>query len=405
MHSVGTLIIGAGVAGAGLACALAERGAATDVAIVDIDIFGKYSSSELNGGGIRATFAEPINMKLALASLKYYQREAKRFDFRQRGYLWMYDAALWESAQVFLPQIRAMGLPVEELNPGELKERYPFLGDVSDLAGATRTPMDGRLNPHKLRIHYLNVAQSGGAQLLDRWQVSAIEGEAPPYRVLLKHVGPRGVKRALTDGVGKNAEELVVEAQRIVNAAGAWASRIAQMYGKSLPVEAFPRHVFLLKQSAVDLEPQPFFIDYPQDIYFRYYERDRQPCTLVSWSDPGEKPGISYAYRGEEYYRQHVALRFEKRIPAMREAELIAGWTGHYELSADKSAIVGPVPGRPGMFNLNGLSAHGVMQSRALGQAMANYLVEGKWPGGLDLDQLNESRFAPGKRTSEKMYV
>src|SRR5215216_7165039 len=102
MHSIPTLIIGAGVAGASLACSLAERNAGQGVAIVDLDVFGKYSSSELNGGGVRCTFAEMVNIKLALASTRYYLEHAKKFDFRQRGYFWMYDEELWEESELFL---------------------------------------------------------------------------------------------------------------------------------------------------------------------------------------------------------------------------------------------------------------------------------------------------------------
>ena len=158
MHSIPTLIIGAGVAGASLACSLAERGAGKGVAVVDVDVFGKLSSSELNGGGVRCTFAEPINVKLSLASTRYYLRHAKKFDFRQRGYLWMYDDELWDDARAFLPVVRSFGLPVEELTRDALRARIPILGDVSDLAGATLTPFDGRLSPHRLRTHYLDHA-------------------------------------------------------------------------------------------------------------------------------------------------------------------------------------------------------------------------------------------------------
>ena len=112
MHSIGTLIIGGGVAGASLACSMAERdGGAGDggkgVAIVDVDVFGKYNSSELNGGGVRCTFAEPVNIRLSLASTRYYLAHANKFDFRQRGYFWMYDEELWEESKKFLPLVRA----------------------------------------------------------------------------------------------------------------------------------------------------------------------------------------------------------------------------------------------------------------------------------------------------------
>ena len=38
----------------------AGSGAGKGVAIADVDVFGKLSSSELNGGGVRCTFAEAL---------------------------------------------------------------------------------------------------------------------------------------------------------------------------------------------------------------------------------------------------------------------------------------------------------------------------------------------------------
>lgn len=410
MHSIGTLIIGGGIAGASLACSLAELQAGRDVALVDVDLYGRLNSSELNGGGVRCTFKEPVNVRLSLHSTRYYLKHAGTVDFRQRGYLWLYDEELWAEARSFLPTVRQFGLPVEELTPRGLSERFPLLGDVSDLAGATLTPFDGRLNPHRLRIHYLNQAEAGGVQVMDRWQVVGIEGERPPYTVRLHRVSPRQIKKTLTDGVAKGYKskadgELTISCQRIVNCAGPWAGEIATLYGRKSYVTPHPRQVFLLRHPEVNLEPLPFFIDYPQDIYFRYYERDRKPCTLVSWSDPGEPDRIDFSYHSEGYYREHVRPRLARRIPQLASAELVGGWVGHYELSPDKGAIVGPVPGRENLFNYNGLSAHGVMQSRALGEAMAHLLVDGKWPDELNLDELAESRFEAARSLVEPMYV
>ncbi len=412
MHSIPTLIIGAGVAGASLACSLSERGAGRGVSIVDLEVFGRYGSSELNGGGVRCTFAEPVNIKLSLASVRYFLAHAKQFDFRQRGYLWMYDEELWDAARTFLPLVRSFGLPVEELEPARVREMFPVLNDVSDLAGATWTPFDGRLSPHRLRTHYINHAQAGGVELLSGWQVVGIEGERPPYRVILRRVSPRAVKRALTDGAAaakaspkEPADELVVSVDRIVNAAGPWAGEVARLYGRTLPITPLPRQVFLLRHPEVNLEPDPFFIDYPQDIYFRHYEYDRRPCTLVSWSDPEQAPGHSFAHDGQAYFDQHVRPRLVKRIARLNDATFAGGWTGHYELTPDKAAIVGDVPDRPGILNYNGLSAHGVMQSRAIGEALAEWMVRGTWPAELNLDELSESRFGPRKTLAEHMYV
>src|SRR5436305_3047016 len=195
MRSLDTLIIGGGVAGASLACSLAEQGGGNGVGLVDPQLFGKWGSSELNGGGVRCTFAEPINIRLSLASTRYFIENASRVDFRQRGYLWMYDAPLWEQSRTFLPLVRSFGLPVDELTAAQTVERFPILNDVSDLAGATFTPFDGRLSPHRLRLHYLNHAQVGGIEFLDRWLVVGIDGDRSPFRVTLRRVNPRAVKK------------------------------------------------------------------------------------------------------------------------------------------------------------------------------------------------------------------
>jgi glycine/D-amino acid oxidase-like deaminating enzyme len=128
-------------------------------------------------------------------------------------------------------------------------------------------------------------------------------------------------------------------------------------------------------------------------------------CTLVSWSDPDEPPGHDFRHYGSDYYQCNVRPRLVRRIAAMNDAEVVGGWVGHYELSPDKAAIVGPVPGRDGLYNYNGLSAHGVMQSRALGEAMAHLLATGSWPDELDLSALTEARFTPGRLLIESMYV
>jgi glycine/D-amino acid oxidase-like deaminating enzyme len=105
------------------------------------------------------------------------------------------------------------------------------------------------------------------------------------------------------------------------------------------------------------------------------------------------------------YYDQHVRPRLVKRIAKLNDASVIGGWTGHYELTPDKAAIVGDVPDRPGIYNYNGLSANGVMQSRGIGEALAEYLTQRQWPTDLDLTGLAESRFGPIKTLVERMYV
>jgi glycine/D-amino acid oxidase-like deaminating enzyme len=60
MERADVLIAGGGIIGSAVAWALARRGFG-GIAVVDLDLAGHYASSELNAGGARATWWQPVN--------------------------------------------------------------------------------------------------------------------------------------------------------------------------------------------------------------------------------------------------------------------------------------------------------------------------------------------------------
>ena len=85
----GVLVVGGGVIGASVAWSLARRGV-SDVRVVDLDLAGIYASSELNAGGARATWWQPVNIDACRVTLDFFREHADEFGFRQKGYLWLY---------------------------------------------------------------------------------------------------------------------------------------------------------------------------------------------------------------------------------------------------------------------------------------------------------------------------
>ncbi|HEY2585413.1 MAG TPA: FAD-dependent oxidoreductase [Tepidisphaeraceae bacterium] len=395
MHSIPTLIIGGGTAGASVACALAELGAGVGVTIVDVDLFGRLGSSASSAGGVNCLFADSLDVRLAVESIAFFRSLASKIDYHEQGSLWLCGPETLGRARQWVETARPLGVEADVLAPAATRERFPLLDDLSDVAGAVLTHAGGFVSPHRLRIHYLNRAQAGGVELMDHWQVVRIEGNAPPYRVTLRQVGPRSVKRALTDGAEKG-DELPIAAERIINAAGPWSSRIAEIYGRRLPIAPESRQMFLVAaKPGVDLRPLPVFIDAPQDIAFRYGEFDRKPALLVTGSSSAGR--IDYA---QQTYQSAVEPKLIKRAPNMAGADVYRAWVAYDDYSADRRAIVGPVPGLPGLFNFNGLSARQTSTAPAMARAMAERLITGRWPDGLNLDELSEARFAQAPSTA-----
>ena len=117
-------IIGAGLIGSSLAYHLTRR-KSMSVALLDIDFEGKYSSSELNAGGVRAEWFHRVNIELSRLTLDFLASHPDQFGFRQKGYLWLYDHNKWKTYQRLAPLFKSLGLNIEELAPSEVQRRIP----------------------------------------------------------------------------------------------------------------------------------------------------------------------------------------------------------------------------------------------------------------------------------------
>ena len=57
-----------------------------DDPVVDLDLACVYASSELNAGGARATWWQPVNVEACRLTLDFFREHADEFGFRELGY-------------------------------------------------------------------------------------------------------------------------------------------------------------------------------------------------------------------------------------------------------------------------------------------------------------------------------
>ena len=136
MERVNVLIAGGGVIGSALAFWLAKRGV-RDIQVVDLDLTGIYASSELNAGGARATWWQPVNIETCRMTLDFFRSQRELFGFRESGYLWLYDdPELFAVARTKQHLQRAAGLEVELLSPEVVAENFPIIDrNLEELVG------------------------------------------------------------------------------------------------------------------------------------------------------------------------------------------------------------------------------------------------------------------------------
>ena len=82
-----------------------------------------------------------------------------------------------------------------------------------------------------------------------------------------------------------------------------------------------------------------------------------------------------------------------RRVPMLAQAEILHLINGPEGITPDSRPLVGPVPGRPGFFVACGLSHTGFGAGGALGDIVAQWIVNGE-PDS-NVSELNVRRFGP----------
>lgn len=394
------LIVGAGVVGSAVAMSLA-RAAPGRVGVIDLDLEGTLSSSELNAGGVRATWVQPINIALSKASIEYFASHSQEMGYRACGYLWLQTPDRMPLALKARERQQAHGWEVQAWDVAELRRRVPFLDKTDDLAGATFSPRDGLVNPNLMKNFYRAQAREAGAQFLDRRMLRGARRDGGTWilecRRYAQALDQEQRKSILTGGeMPFEREEL--RADVVVNCAGAWAAPVADILGYVSPVHAVRRQICLFDSRDVDLTPYGMMVD-TSGVYFH----PEATNGLAGFGSPSEKPGYRYDYDGEVFFQDVIWPALYERATGFERLRHLSGWAGLYEVSPDESGIVGQAA-QPGVFEAHSFSGHGVMQSYAAGLALAQIITRGRCTE-FEIELLSGDRFARGREVRETLII
>jgi len=354
------VVIGGGALGASAAYHLRRLGV-EHVVLVERDVLASGSTSK-SAGGIRAQFADELNVRIALRSLDEFEQMGPEISFRQDGYLFLLDdeddVAAFRAA---LALQHSLGVPSHELTAVEALELVPQL-DLEDVLAATYCARDGYATPEAVVQWY---ASRSGAVVKQSCPATAIDVRGG--RILGVET-PQG--RIATDTV--------------VCCAGVWSREVGALAGVDLPVEGEPRSIWFSPQDGGLPERLPLTVDFSTGFYFHR-----------------EGPGL--AFGGRKRALEDVAEAAARRLPVLAELPVQSSWWGWYDVSPDWNALVGEAPGVSRFLYATGFSGHGFQQAPAVGEHLAE-LVVGREPT-LDLSAFSTERFASGAERPETFVV
>jgi len=347
------IVLGAGVIGTSVAWHLARRGAG-DILVVDrAPDFGAGSTAKATGG-FRAQFDNETEVRLSLLSrrklLAFEEETGVDPGYRQHGYLFLAcsddDVEAMRAAQAVQ---HACGMTDSRmLTAVEANALNPQIEDESVIA-ASWCPTDGFIRPMDILRGYADAARRAGVRF-------AFDREHRGFRMQ----GDRAVAAKTPAGE--------LRAGLFVNAMGAWSGP---------PVVPLRRNV--AATVATDLVPESM----PMTIWAAdwFHLRKRDGRVLLLWPD---EPCV-------DDWLDRVRTMARARVPRLGELAIAECWSGFYEMTPDGHAVVGRAPDHENLFLATGCSGHGVMHAPAIGQLLAELVLDGKT--SLDIEALSPARF------------
>jgi sarcosine oxidase subunit beta len=362
------VIIGAGAIGASIAYQLGRRGA-RDVVVLERDQVGAGSTSKA-AGGIRVQFATRVEIEFSLRGIAFFKRFEDEMgvpcDFHQEGYLFVVtDEATLARFRANVALQRSMGADVRLIAPDDARALVPAL-KVDDALAAVWGPADGHASPNDVVQAYAAQARARGVRVVEDTPVTGIVVE-------------RGRVAGVQTPAGTIATRLVV------NAAGPWAPLVGRMAGLQLPVDPRRRHIFVTDAFDGIRHPLPLVTDTGSG----FYCRSEQGAILMSPGDIGET--TEYEARVDWSVLEQAVEKAVRRIPALERAQVRHAWAGLRPLTPDGRAILDWAPEVEGLFLAVGFCGHGFQHSPAVGETVAELLLDGR--STLDLRDLRLDRF------------
>jgi sarcosine oxidase subunit beta len=367
METAEVVVVGGGALGASVVYHLAELGI-TDVVLLERDTLGSGSTSK-SAGGIRAQFADELNVRIALRSIEEFatfpERVGADVDFEQSGYLFLLDNE--EDVGRFRAALAlqaALGVPSRELTVDEAAAIVPQLA-TDGLVAATFCELDGRATPEAVVAGYAAAAAQSGVRIHQGEPVERIDVRDGRVEAV------ETAKRRIATGA-------------VICTAGVWSRDVAALVGLDVPVTGEPRWMWYSPERGGLPTPLPLTIDFTTSFYFH-----------------GEGPGL--AFGGREQTLEELGPHIERRLPLLADLPIQSSWCGFYEVSPDHNAIVGEAVDPARFLYATGFSGHGFQQAPAVGEHLAE-LIAGREPT-LDLSPFAVERFAEGKSRHETFVI
>lgn len=364
------LIIGAGIAGASAAAELART---HRVVLLEGETAPGYHSTGRSAAVFSESYGNWTVRALTRASRDFFHQPPPGFSpyplLKHRS--WLHVAAASQAAvlEEFLAT-EDIAARARRISPEEALTLSPLLRPETAAAGGAYEKDAADIDVDAFHQGYLRVLRQRGGSVLTRAHVTALTHGAGKWRV------------ASTAGN--------FEAGVLINAAGAWADRVAALAGVApMGIQPCRRTAALVEISNREIsDAWPVTIDIEEAYYFK------PDAGLLLVSPADETPVEPCDVQPEEL---DVAIAIDRLERATRVTvnRVRRTWAGLRSFAPDRTPVIGFDGAAPGFFWLAGQGGYGIQTAPAVA-ALAAALVRDE-PRPPELARFDPAAVSPAR--------
>ncbi|MCP5036214.1 MAG: FAD-binding oxidoreductase [Rhodobacteraceae bacterium] len=310
-------------------------------------------------GNVRRQGRDFRQMALAHHSLALWIRLetllGRDVEFRATGHVRaVFHQEALKDMQNFASAALQHGLEIDQLDQADIRRRFPFLS--KDVIAGSFSPQDGSGNPRLVAPAFARAAVRHGLVLRDHTQVVSIRPASSGFRI--------------------EAPDEVIEADLLLNTAGAWGGQVADRLGEPAPLTPYAPQMGVTEPLEHRILPVVGVWAHKAEevIYCRQVERG----NIVFGGGPREDVTLT---PGHAKVNPHRTLRqlevLTRLIPALRHTTVIRTWSGCEGYVDDMLPVMGPSARHDGLFHAFGFCGHGFQLGPGVGAEMAELILTG----------------------------
>ena len=286
---------------------------------------------------------------------------------------------------------RAFGVPVEELSPAEVKERYGHI-NLDGVTGGVWLPTDGQADPANIALALAKGARQNGATISERVKVTAMARD--------------GRRVTGVDWVAEDNGRGHIACDMVVNCAGMWGREVGRMAGTSVPLHAC-EHFYIVTEAIPGLSQMPV-LRVPDEC--AYYKEDAGKMLLGAF-EPNAKPwgmnGIPDSFEFDQLpedfdHFEPILENACNRMPMLAEAGVHTFFNGPESFTPDNAYHLGLCPEMDNVWVAAGFNSIGIQSAGGAGMTLAQWMQDGEKP--FDIGDVDISRMHPFQSNGRYLF-